>query len=98
MNGPSLVCAGCNQPTTIFKPVCDTCLAYSGCVDMAGKTPEPLCKHDWVGDDNCAYCRVEELEAAIQSVIDDELDRVSPGVKNELTEALGSASQREVGK
>ena len=20
-----------------------------------------LCKHDWVGDDECQYCRVEEL-------------------------------------
>jgi len=25
----------------------------------------PLCKHDWVGDDDCAYCRNEELEYEI---------------------------------
>jgi hypothetical protein len=23
-----------------------------------------LCKHDWVGDDACQYCRVDELKAA----------------------------------
>ena len=25
----------------------------------------PLCKHDWVGDDDCVYCRNEELEDEI---------------------------------
>lgn len=28
----------------------------------------PLCKHDWVGDDNCAYCRVEELQATLKQI------------------------------
>ena len=23
-----------------------------------------LCRHDWVGDDECAYCRISDLEAA----------------------------------
>lgn len=23
---------------------------------------DSLCKHDWVGDDECAYCRIDELE------------------------------------
>jgi len=23
-----------------------------------------LCHHDWVGDDECAYCRISDLEAA----------------------------------
>jgi len=23
---PGLVCAGCNKPTTLFKPICDDCL------------------------------------------------------------------------
>jgi len=27
-----------------------------------------LCKHDWVGDDYCQYCRVEQLEAAVSAV------------------------------
>lgn len=27
------------------------------------------CKHDWVGDDNCAYCRAEDAEAALQEII-----------------------------
>ena len=30
--------------------------------------PEPerqLCKHDWVGDDDCVYCRNEELESRL---------------------------------
>ena len=26
-----------------------------------------LCKHDWVGDDDCAYCKIEELEARLQA-------------------------------
>ena len=26
-----------------------------------------ICKHDWVGDDNCAYCRNEELEAELST-------------------------------
>jgi len=25
----------------------------------------PLCKHDWVGDDDCVYCRNEQLEAEL---------------------------------
>ena len=25
----------------------------------------PLCKHDWVGDDDCVYCRNEELESQL---------------------------------
>jgi len=29
-----------------------------------------MCKHDWVGDDNCAYCRVEELEAELNAAQD----------------------------
>lgn len=66
MNGPGLVCAGCNQPTTLFKPVCDSCLR------MAGQQPgtATLCKHDWVGDDHCAYCRTEELEGALGEIIE----------------------------
>ena len=24
-----------------------------------------LCKHDWVGDDDCVYCRNEELESQL---------------------------------
>ena len=24
-----------------------------------------LCKHDWVGDDDCAYCRAEEVETRL---------------------------------
>lgn len=26
VNGPQIVCAGCNKPTTLFKPICDECL------------------------------------------------------------------------
>jgi len=29
-----------------------------------------LCKHDWVGDDNCVYCRNEELEQQLASMKD----------------------------
>lgn len=43
MNGPGLVCAGCGEPTTLFKPVCDDCmrgdfgiLAARTCPDCAG--------------------------------------------------------------
>lgn len=25
-NGPQLVCAGCGDPTTLHKPICDACL------------------------------------------------------------------------
>ena len=24
-----------------------------------------LCKHDWVGDDDCPYCRAEEVETRL---------------------------------
>ena len=24
-----------------------------------------ICKHDWVGDDDCVYCRNEELESQL---------------------------------
>jgi hypothetical protein len=30
MNGPELVCAGCGHLTTLFKPVCDRCMAAAG--------------------------------------------------------------------
>lgn len=36
MNGPQLVCAGCNEPTTLFKPICDNCLQMAG---------QPECEH-----------------------------------------------------
>lgn len=39
VNGPNLVCAGCNAPTTINKPVCDKCLRAAGI--------EPLAKCPW---------------------------------------------------
>lgn len=44
---------------------CPTFTETFNCTPVAG---DPLtsfrgeCKHDWVGDDHCAYCRVEELE------------------------------------
>lgn len=25
-----------------------------------------LCKHDWVGDDDCAYCQVEALQDELE--------------------------------
>jgi len=34
-SGPSLVCAGCGEPTTLNKPVCDRC------VFLGGGTPAP---------------------------------------------------------
>lgn len=37
MRGPGVVCAGCGEPTTLFKPVCDNCLI------AAGETPRPYC-------------------------------------------------------
>ena len=27
-----------------------------------------LCEHDWVGDDECAYCRIAELEAEVEQL------------------------------
>lgn len=27
MNGPRIVCAGCGEPTSLYKPVCDDCRA-----------------------------------------------------------------------
>ena len=29
MNGPNVVCAGCREPTTLNKPVCDRCLGVA---------------------------------------------------------------------
>lgn len=34
-------------------------------------TEAQLCKHDWVGDDDCQYCRVDELQAAITEACSD---------------------------
>lgn len=37
MNGPRIVCAGCGEPTTEFKPICDKCLTATG------ETPRAFC-------------------------------------------------------
>jgi hypothetical protein len=37
MNGPRLVCGACNEPTTMFKPICDKCLR------AVGVEPRPFC-------------------------------------------------------
>ena len=30
-----------------------------------------LCKHDWVGDDECAYCRINEMNAVFDAVLEE---------------------------
>lgn len=30
MSGPGLVCAGCGQPTSLHKPICDICMRAAG--------------------------------------------------------------------
>ena len=40
----------------------DRDLALRG-LETLRESGRPLCKHDWVGDDDCVYCRNEELEA-----------------------------------
>lgn len=35
MNGPQLVCAGCQKPTTLTKPVCDDCMRAAGVEPVA---------------------------------------------------------------
>ena len=39
----------------------DRDLALRG-LETLRESGRPLCKHDWVGDDDCVYCRNEELE------------------------------------
>jgi len=29
-DGPKLVCVGCGTETTLFKPICDTCMSLAG--------------------------------------------------------------------
>lgn len=41
-----------------------------------------MCKHDWVGDDNCAYCRAEEWRDLYEAGLVD---------RNELLETLTQA-------
>lgn len=38
MNGPNLVCAGCQKPTTLYKPICDECMR------ACGQEPRPECE------------------------------------------------------
>lgn len=45
MNGPQVICAGCGEPTSIHKPVCDAC---------RGLFAE-------VGHPTCALCESIEL-------------------------------------
>ena len=35
MNSPRLLCAACNNPTSVYKPVCDDCLTFFGEVPIA---------------------------------------------------------------
>ena len=35
-------------------------------VETHGAPSKPMCKHEWVGDDNCAYCRAEEAEGELE--------------------------------
>jgi predicted amidophosphoribosyltransferase len=30
MKGPSVVCFGCGEPTSLSKPICDNCMRLSG--------------------------------------------------------------------
>jgi hypothetical protein len=46
MNGPNLVCAGCNKPTTLYKPICDECMRASG--------QEPRPERELVAEENAA--------------------------------------------
>lgn len=41
-------------------------------------TKTAMCKHDWVGDDACQYCRVDELSAAIIQVCSGDLGCYCP--------------------
>lgn len=41
MNGPRLVCAGCGDPTSLGKPVCDDCM---GLMAEVGHPICPLCE------------------------------------------------------
>jgi len=42
----------------------DRDLALRG-LETLRESGRPLCKHDWVGDDDCVYCRNEELESQL---------------------------------
>ena len=35
MNGPQIICAGCEKPTTPSKPICDDCMRGTGLVPTA---------------------------------------------------------------
>lgn len=46
MNGPTLVCHGCQKPTTLYKPLCDDCMRACG--------QEPRPEHELVAQENAA--------------------------------------------
>lgn len=37
VSSPTLVCAGCGQPTGLYRPICDDCIR------LTGGTPAPVC-------------------------------------------------------
>ena len=43
MTGPRLLCFGCQQETTMYKPICDDCLRASGV------EPKPFCRLCFAG-------------------------------------------------
>ena len=58
-----------------------------GTVEKLMELREPgsdsLCKHDWVGDDECAYCRIDELERQLA-----EKDEYHEAYKEEYLDTL----------
>lgn len=55
MNGPSLVCSLCGQPTSIYKPICNNCLRAAGIEPndcphcLRGLSPERGLHHNATG-------------------------------------------------
>jgi len=60
MNGPQLVCAGCGEPTTMFKPICDSCAGSMGevriCHECSGSGESGTCYDDG-SPRPCGACR-----------------------------------------
>ena len=50
-------------------------------MELREPSTDTLCAHDWVGDDDCVYCRNEELEAEIAKLTDS-LSRVNAWLDN----------------
>lgn len=87
------ICYGCDCDKSVERV--ERCMRERGytverCSDETAARLQPSCKHDWVGDDRCAYCVLEGHEAVLsecESLLHELLDEdgVDIGFDERLT-------------